>query len=224
MFDYIPLADPVRGIYGAIPVETMHAFCGGLIVVVTFLILDNIPPSKSAALDALATRFHKSHRQTIRRTFPATDFSQSITNLTKISAAERLGLVFLFVILAQYDEGWQILESTFEARQAKARLLDDASVKNDAVNIPAVLAVFEAILCFDQGLNKAAYWTEQRHVESTIVVRNAIKTLMYMCVTDIPLSQGKSWKFPKFHELLHLLDNKERFGAPTSRIFIDPSC
>jgi hypothetical protein len=73
-------------------------------------------------LDALAIRFHKSHRQTIRRTFPATDFSQGITNLTKISAADRLGLVvFLFVILAQYDEGWQILESTFEARQAKAR-------------------------------------------------------------------------------------------------------
>jgi hypothetical protein len=60
----------------------------------------------------------------------------------------------------------------------------------------------------------ATYWTEQHHVKSTIVVRNAIKALMYMCVADIPLSQGKLWKFPKFHELLHLLDNMERFGAP----------
>ncbi|KAI2493667.1 hypothetical protein MHU86_12067 [Fragilaria crotonensis] len=47
-----------------------------------------------------------------------------------------------------------------------------------------------------------------------MVVQNAIKTLMSMCVTDIPLSKNKSWKFPKFHELLHLLDNMERFGAP----------
>jgi hypothetical protein len=125
-------------------------------------------------LDALAIRFHKSHRQTIRRTFPAPDFSQGITNLTKISAAERLGLVFLFVILAQYDEGWQILESTFEARQAKARLPDVASAKNDAVNLPAVLAVFEAKLCFDQWLNQATYWTEQHHVESTPTFQTAL--------------------------------------------------
>jgi hypothetical protein len=95
VLDYVPLADPVRGIYGATPVETMHAFRKGMIEVVTFLILDNVPPSKLAALDALAIRFHKAHRQTIRRTFPATDFSQGITNLTKIFAAEQLGLVFL---------------------------------------------------------------------------------------------------------------------------------
>jgi hypothetical protein len=73
-----------------------------MIEVVTFLVLENVPPSKLAALDALAIRFHKTHRQTIRNTYPATDFSQGITNLTKISAAERLRLVFLFVILAQY--------------------------------------------------------------------------------------------------------------------------
>ncbi len=47
-----------------------------------------------------------------------------------------------------------------------------------------------------------------------MVVHKAIQTLMSMCVSDIPLSEGKSWKFPKFHELLHILDNMERFGAP----------
>ena len=44
-----------------------------------------------------------------------------------------------------------------------------------------------------------------------IVVQRAIKTLMSMCVNDIPMSKSKSWKFPKFHELLHILDNMERF-------------
>ena len=66
MFDQIPQADPMRGIYGTTPVETMHAFRKGMIEVVTFLVLKNVPPSKSAALDALAIRFHKTHRQTIR--------------------------------------------------------------------------------------------------------------------------------------------------------------
>ncbi|KAI2507626.1 hypothetical protein MHU86_6813 [Fragilaria crotonensis] len=94
VFDSIPMADPIRGRYGATPVEIMHAFRKGMIKMVTFLILENVPPSKLAALDALAIRFHNTHRPTIRRTFPATDLSQGITNLTKISTAERLGLVF----------------------------------------------------------------------------------------------------------------------------------
>jgi hypothetical protein len=94
-FDKLPMADPVvRGIFGALPVETIHAFRKGLIKVVTFLILDNITATDLAALDTLAIEFRKSHCQTIRRTYPVTDFSNGITNLTKISAAGHLGLVF----------------------------------------------------------------------------------------------------------------------------------
>ena len=210
VFDYVPLADPIRGIYGATPVETMHAFRKGMIEVVTFMVLDNVPQSKLAALDALAIRFHKSHRQTIRRSYPATDFSQGITNLTKISAAERLGLVFLFVILSQYDEGWRILQSTLETRRAQT----DAPEAEGPVNLAAVIEVFEAMLCFDEWLNKPTYWTALNHLESKRKVQKAIKTLMEMCVDNIPLSKTKTWKFPKFHELLHIIDNMERFGAP----------
>ena len=36
---------------------------------------------------------------------------------------------------------------------------------------------------------------------------------MSMYVNNIPLSKGKLWKFPKFHKLLHILDNMERFRA-----------
>ena len=118
-FYNIPMADPKRGIFGATPVETMHMFQKGMIEVVTFLVLENIPDRKKAALDALAIRFHLSHRQTCRSMYPATDFSRGVTNLTKISAAERVGLVFLFVILANYDEGWQILDETLKSRGLK---------------------------------------------------------------------------------------------------------
>ena len=90
----MPLADPERGIFGATPVETMHAYRKGIIEMVTFLVLDNVPASKKALLDNLAFKFHKSHRQTWRGNFPATDFTNGITNVTKISAPERLGLVF----------------------------------------------------------------------------------------------------------------------------------
>ena len=100
-YNHVPLADPTHGIFGATPVETMPAFCKNMIEVVTFLVLENVPKRHKAALNRLAVRFHKSHCQSYRKAYPATDFSNGIINLTKISAAERLGLVFLFVILAQ---------------------------------------------------------------------------------------------------------------------------
>ncbi len=85
------------------------------------------------------------------RTFPDTDFSQGITSLSKISAVERLGLVFFFVILAQYDEGWQILHSTCVAYNAKAAHDDESTTEEvPPVDLLAVLSVFEAMVCFDQ--------------------------------------------------------------------------
>ena len=59
----------------------------------------------------------------------------------------------MFIILAQYlGEGWQILEPTFEAQCAKAEQLDDHSEVLPAltVDLPAVIAVFEAMLCLDR--------------------------------------------------------------------------
>ncbi len=118
--NHVPLADPIRGILGAMPAETMHAFCKGVIEVVTFLVLDNVPKNQKAALDRLAVRFHKSHRQLYHKAYPATDFSSEITNLTKILAAERLGLVFLLLILAHYAEEWVILNNALQEKQVRS--------------------------------------------------------------------------------------------------------
>jgi hypothetical protein len=115
-FKFVPMADPRRGIFGATPVDTMHCFRKGMIEQVTFLVLQNVPATKKAALDQLAIQFHKRHRQTYRKQYPSTDFSNGITNLTRISATERFGLVFLFVILFQYEEGWDILDSALQSR------------------------------------------------------------------------------------------------------------
>jgi hypothetical protein len=37
---------------------------------------------------------------------------------------------------------------------------------------------------------------------------------MEMCKSYIPTVKVAAWKFPKFHELLHIVDDIERFGAP----------
>jgi hypothetical protein len=94
----------------------------------------------------LAVGFHKKHKQTCRKFYPATNFSNGITNLTKISAAERLGLVFLFVILYQYDEGCRILETTLQQRIT--------------TNLPDILELFQAIICFYAYMGGQVQWNK----------------------------------------------------------------
>lgn len=202
-FNRIAFADPERGIFGATPFESMHAFRKGVVENVTHLVLDNVPASKKAAFDNLAIAFHKSHRQTYRKEFPATDFSNGITNLKQITASERLGLVFLFVILFQYDEGWRIIQSCLSRRTNK--------------KVPEVLQVFESILCFDAWLNKTEYWetsNPQSVVREMAATQSSIRKFMEMCKEHIPIEKENAWKKPKFHELLHVVDDMERFGSP----------
>ncbi|KAI2492859.1 hypothetical protein MHU86_21672 [Fragilaria crotonensis] len=164
----------------------------------------HLSPAMIAFLEAIhvyASNFKEPFRRKIQAwVYPATDFSNGITNLTKISAAERVGLVFLFVILAQYDEGWIILSKALQQK--------------DRTSLRKVINVFEALLCFDQWLNQPTYWTAEHHDKSVLQVSDAITKLMEMCKKDIPLFKKKTWKFPKFHELKHILNDMKRFGAP----------
>ena len=198
VFFRIPMADPVFGIMGSTPTETMHAFRKGMIEKVTLLVFEKLTAGQKAKLDGLAVDFHKKHPQTYRSTYPATDFSNGITNLTKITANERLGLVFLFVILSHYDEGKHIIASALEARTN--------------THFAAILQLFEAMLCFDAWLNLPSFWPQNELANDiTMTVQKSIKTLMQMCVRRLP--NGK-WKFPKFHELLHIVNDMKRFGSP----------
>jgi hypothetical protein len=122
----------------------MHAFRKGVIEKVTKLVLESLPVSKKAAFDDLAIAFHKSHCQTHRNEYPSTDFSNGVTSLTMITASERVGIVLLFVILFQYNEGWQMIQSCLEKRNYK--------------KVPEVLEVLKCLLCFDAWLSQSHYW------------------------------------------------------------------
>ena len=232
-FEHISFADQQHGIFGATPVETMHAFRKGVIEKVTKLILDSLPASKKAAFDDLAIAFHKFHRQTHREEYPSTDFSNGVTNLTKISnRIRRRWTCFLFVILFQYDAGWKMIQSCLEKRTNK--------------KVPEVLEVLESLLCFDAWLNQSYFWetTNPAHIAKEMKKhQDSIRNFMDMCKQSIPLKvEGKdedkkkgkkkgtiikkeegqksnaedSWKFPKFHELLHIVDDMSWFVSPVN--------
>ena len=92
----------------------------------------------------LATSFHKSHRQTCRKIFLKTKFACGVSSVTKKLAAEQAGLLFMFVILVQYDVGLAIVSASLRIKQT---------------DLADILELFEAMmLCFDAWLNKPMYW------------------------------------------------------------------
>ena len=100
------------------------------------IIFDCMTPLQKSKLDQLAQKFHKSHHQSARRSFPQTDFSNGVTNLSNMTASEECGLVFLLICLAQFDEGWDIINKA---------LLD----KKEGTDLSKVLESLEALSCFD---------------------------------------------------------------------------
>jgi hypothetical protein len=108
----------------------------------------------------------------------------------------------LFVILSNYDKGWNIL--------------DNALQKKTNTTLSKVLNVFEGMLCFDAWLNLPGYWSEANEDESKESVRRSIQNLMKNCKTRIPSPNSANWKKPKFHELLEIIMFICRFGAPSN--------
>ena len=197
VFRNMPMADPIRGVQGSTPIETMHAFRKGMVEKVSNLILANLGVGQQAALDAMTKHFHVQHSQTCRATYPTTQFPNGVTGLTKITAAEHLGMLFLFVILAHIDRGRHIFK--------------DALALNEPGQVKTLIALFERMLIFDAWLKKDSYWTIDEPANVTMQkVQKAIRAMMQTCCDLLP----DQWNFPKFHELLHIVSDMQRFGAP----------
>ena len=94
--------------------------------------------------------------------YPATDCSRGVTNLTKVTARKPFGLVFLFVLLSQYDKGWDILDHTFQPKST-------TTVKN-------VIEVFEALLCFDAWLMQDIFWDRSNSAKAMYSARSSIES------------------------------------------------
>jgi hypothetical protein len=198
VYQYVPMADPIRGICGSTPVETMHCFCKGMIEIVTFLVLENVPASKKAALDGLAIHFHKTHH-----------ISQSLSSYRLQQRDYQLDKDICIrtpwpCVLVCYPVGWNIIDTALQVRTN--------------TTLAAVLQLFEAMLCFDAWLNKPTYWhlADTADAAKAWLMVSSLRTMMRWCKTRIPTTKSARWNFPKFHELLHIIDDMIRFGASTN--------
>ncbi len=80
-----------------------------------------------------------------------------------------------------------------------------------------MLQVFEFLLCFDAWLNKTHYWDTSNPVHVAQDARSTQASMwkfMMMWKESILIDEENAWKYPKFHELLHIVDDMSCFGSP----------
>ena len=73
------------------------------------------------------------------------------------------------------------------------------------------LKLFSALM---RGLCKTRFGTVPIALKPSNQYGTSIEALLKLCKQNIPALKENCWKFPKFHELLHVVDDIERFGAP----------
>ena len=200
-FNRIHMALPLYGIVGSTPPDNVHVVGQGQAPLFMKQIRTNMPPKACAEFDQMAIRFHKSHRQSARKLFPTTDFSRGITNLTQLTANEQIGVIFVFVIVSHFQDGWEILQTA-------------CNKNSETANVRDVVEVMEAFLCFHAWLKLDKMWPIDEAEWYMDAAQTSIRELMRMFINRLPREKGEGWNLLKTHLLLHFVDEIAKFGVP----------
>jgi hypothetical protein len=198
-FNRIQMGQNPHGIFMCAVVDVMHTIQHGIIMYALDCFKKRLNAQSLAKLDRMAHVFDKTCCQSIRSSFPRTDFSRGITNLTMVECSEHSGALFLissFIMCIRMQQ------------------LDYLEPHFSALELRAVLGTMESLLCFEAWLDQHSFWEiGDPHNEAT-EAEAAICSLMTLITTYLPRGKGNGWKVSKFHEIKHIVRFIDTFGAP----------
>ena len=194
-FNRIQMGRNPHGIFMCAVVDVMHTIQHGIIMYVLDCFKKCLNVQSLAKLDEMAHIFDTTCRQSIRSSFPRTDFSRGITNLTMVECSEQSGALFLISSLIMQQEGWDFLDKHFP-------------------QLGAVLGTMESLLCFEAWLDQYTFWEIGDPNGEAAEAEAAIGSLMNLITTHLPRGTGNGWKLSKFHEIKHIVRFIGAFGAP----------
>ena len=187
-FGNLYIGDPHYKIFGSLPTDPMHAVEKSLMEKALQIIFDCLTPTQKYNLDVLAQNFHKSHHQSSHRYFPQTNFSNRVTNLSQKTSAEECGLVFLVVCLAQFNDGWDILN-------------DALICKGEDTNLPKVLEALEALCCFHTWTRMDQFWKISQQDRFAKEAKESLAKMLIMVRDSLQHLTGNGWNLPTFHNI-----------------------
>ena len=199
-FNRIQMGQNPHGIFMGAVIDVMHTVQHGIIMYAMESFKSFLNAHKLQMLDRMAIHFNLTCRQTIRSSYPRTDFSRGITNLTLVECSEQSGALFLFAALMMQANAERELTSTFH-------------------DLKAVLGTMECILCFEAWLEQDTYWEIGDETGEADRAEAAIASMMRLIITFLPRQKadgkqrGNGWKVSKFHEIKHIVRFIVAFGG-----------
>jgi hypothetical protein len=194
-FNRIQMGKNPHGIFMCAVVDVMHTIQHGIIMYALDCFKKHLSTESLAKLDRMAHTFDKTCCQSIRSSFPRTDFSRGITNLTMVECSEYSGSLFLIASFIMREDGEEFLDKHFPL-------------------ITAVLGTMEALLCFEAWLDQHSFWELGDPDYEADEAEAAIRAMMDLITTYLPRQAGNGWKLSKFHEIKHIVRFIGVFGAP----------
>jgi hypothetical protein len=105
-FNCIQMGQNAHSIFMCTALDVTHTIQHGIIMFCLESCKKGISNKSLAKLDGMAFVFDKTCCQTILSSFPRTDFSRGITNLSQVECSEQSGTLFLLSALTMQVEGW----------------------------------------------------------------------------------------------------------------------
>ena len=200
-FANILIGDPKYKIFGSVPTDPLHAVDGSVMEKVLQLIFKCMTDSQKNQLDELAQYFHRMHRQSSRKSFPQTDFSNGVTTIALKTSTEECGLVFLLVCLAQFDDGWLLLDHALRS-------------KGHNTNLNQVLDTLESLSCFHAWTRMDEFWKISEQDQFANEAKKALADMLAKLCKRLPRIDGNGWKLPTFHNIMHMVSDMCKYGKP----------
>ena len=183
-----------RGLHGLCPAEILHCVRLGLFKMAVTCFYNNLQPRHRGDLDKVVNIIKMQFKHQSDRCVPRTSFKFVISDLTKITASEWIGIVLLLTNALLTKAGLKV----WRASQ------NHDSVKNDFIKL------FERLLILDEWLRKK----DGFDVEELDSVRNKLLTFLVHYKRICKRREGNEMKILKYHLMVHVIDDIKRLGAP----------
>ena len=135
-FHRVQFCDRVHGIYSATPPEILHAILKGLHDYGLGGLMDHLTDTYKKELDIIIQEFSVFCAHQSARNLPRTKFAHGITNLSKINAEEKSGILLLCVFALACAKGKKMIRRT----------------KRNPQTYTSFRKLFQRLLCYEQWL------------------------------------------------------------------------
>jgi hypothetical protein len=195
----------IHGVYRCTPVDTLHAVLLGLFHYMIQGFTNMLSAKNKGILDNTVQAFSCCLRQTGRRFFDRTDFTNGITNISLSTANERGGSLLILALLLTSRGGRDILlKGVLESRRyAKGEPDRESSCIK---GIQKFRFAFFFLLSFNEWTKKDSYWekeTTKRQEKAEKAAKCAVSHMLRACKEaydrggDMSLKKGNGRKKKK---------------------------